>query len=337
MRICDVGGWTDTWFARYGRVFNIAVGPRTEVRVDAFPVGARPQRVTVDARNYGDRYGFEPEAPPRRHPLLEATVAVMGLPHGVAVEIAVSSAVPAGSSMGTSASTAVALVGALDALTPGRMSAPAIAAQAHRIEVETLGIESGVQDQLCAVHGGVNFIEIVSYPEAVVHRLRVPPRLRAELERRLVVVDLGEAHVSSHAHTRVIESLARRGDDGGALEALRAAADRARDAVCAGDLAALGEAMRMGTVAQAELSEELVGAPARSVIEIAAAHGALGWKVNGAGGDGGSVTVLCGGDAPAPGAMVDELCAANGAFRQVPVRLSDTGLQVRTAAAPPAR
>ena len=25
MRICDNGGWTDTWFARYGKVFNIAV------------------------------------------------------------------------------------------------------------------------------------------------------------------------------------------------------------------------------------------------------------------------------------------------------------------------
>ena len=33
IRICDVGGWTDTWFARHGRVFNIAVSPCVEVEV----------------------------------------------------------------------------------------------------------------------------------------------------------------------------------------------------------------------------------------------------------------------------------------------------------------
>ncbi len=27
IRICDIGGWTDTWFARHGRVLNIAVTP----------------------------------------------------------------------------------------------------------------------------------------------------------------------------------------------------------------------------------------------------------------------------------------------------------------------
>ena len=25
IRICDNGGWTDTWFAKYGKIFNIAV------------------------------------------------------------------------------------------------------------------------------------------------------------------------------------------------------------------------------------------------------------------------------------------------------------------------
>jgi len=27
IRICDIGGWTDTWFARRGTIFNIAVYP----------------------------------------------------------------------------------------------------------------------------------------------------------------------------------------------------------------------------------------------------------------------------------------------------------------------
>jgi D-glycero-alpha-D-manno-heptose-7-phosphate kinase len=34
-RICDVGGWTDTWFARHGRVLNLAVTPNVEVALRA--------------------------------------------------------------------------------------------------------------------------------------------------------------------------------------------------------------------------------------------------------------------------------------------------------------
>ena len=26
IRICDNGGWTDTWFAEYGKIFNIEIG-----------------------------------------------------------------------------------------------------------------------------------------------------------------------------------------------------------------------------------------------------------------------------------------------------------------------
>ena len=33
IRICDLGGWTDTWFAETGAVFNIGVYPYAEVQI----------------------------------------------------------------------------------------------------------------------------------------------------------------------------------------------------------------------------------------------------------------------------------------------------------------
>src|SRR6476660_2833120 len=33
IRICDNGGWTDTWFAVHGKVLNIAVQPSVYVQV----------------------------------------------------------------------------------------------------------------------------------------------------------------------------------------------------------------------------------------------------------------------------------------------------------------
>src|SRR5262249_35660224 len=151
------------------------------VHVQVHPLGAREARIVIDAQSYGDRYGFEPGAPPDRQPLLEAAIAEVGIPEGVSVEIQIRSQVPAGASTGTSAAVAVALIGALDALTPGRLTAREVAYAAHRVEVERLGLQSGIQDQLCGAHGGINYIEIDPYPQATVTQLAVGTDLRAEL------------------------------------------------------------------------------------------------------------------------------------------------------------
>ena len=45
IRICDNGGWTDTWFADYGKVFNIGVYPYVEVQVEVYPREDRDERI----------------------------------------------------------------------------------------------------------------------------------------------------------------------------------------------------------------------------------------------------------------------------------------------------
>src|SRR5579862_6853854 len=127
IRICDNGGWTDTWFAGPGKVFNIGVEPFVEVQVRVHAIGALPDRVVLDVENYGERYAFGPGRLPDHHPLLEAAVDDVGLPADVAVEIHMHSDAPPGGSTGTSAAATVALIGALDALTPGRMTRHEIA------------------------------------------------------------------------------------------------------------------------------------------------------------------------------------------------------------------
>ena len=39
IRICDNGGWTDTWFAGHGKIFNIGVYPYAEVQIAVFVDG----------------------------------------------------------------------------------------------------------------------------------------------------------------------------------------------------------------------------------------------------------------------------------------------------------
>ncbi len=318
-RICDIGGWTDTWFAGHGAVLNIAVTPVVEVRLEAAPPGDGPP-VTIDVENEG-------RPVPGPHPLLAATVDHVGVPDGVALRIAVRSDAPLGASTGTSAAVVVALVGALDALTPGRRTPQEVAVDAHRVEVERLGLQSGVQDQLCAAFGGVCAIEVTDYPSATVTRVDVPDDLRRELDRRLLLVFLGP-HRSSAVHERVIAELAARDDADTPLPALRMLARRARDALGAGDLVAFGEVMRENTARQADLAPGIVSGEAEAVIDLARAGGALGWKVNGAGGEGGSVTLLCGDERGQRERLTDAVAGLGPPFRVLPVGLCTTGLRV---------
>src|SRR4030095_2976992 len=110
VRICDNGGWTDTWFARHGHVFNIAVSPRVEVEVRAlgYHLRPRPERIVLHVENFGDSYAVDPEGPGEgRHPMLEAAVRRAALPPDVGLDIRLFSDAPPGASMGTSAAAAV--------------------------------------------------------------------------------------------------------------------------------------------------------------------------------------------------------------------------------------
>ncbi|MFC1889714.1 GHMP kinase [Thermodesulfobacteriota bacterium] len=327
IRICDNGGWTDTWFARHGRVFNIGVHPCADVQIEVSRIDGREDRIVIHAENFGERYTVRSGAPGwGRHPLLEAAIERMGVPEETAIDVTIFSEAPSGASTGTSAAVTVALIGALDRLTPGHLSPQEAAATAQSVEVDMLGQQCGIQDQLCSAFGGINYIEMSGYPRAEVIPILPADSIWWELERRLVLVYLGKSHSSSAVHEKVIEELEKAGPDCAALDKLRSTAGPARDAVLAGDFEALGRSMVRNTDAQGRLHPDLVGRDARKVIEIARAHGAPGWKVNGAGGEGGSVTILCGPLSAVKRAMIREIEQENPLYRNILIRLSRGGL-----------
>ena len=80
IRICDNGGWTDTWFAGHGRIFNIGVYPYAEVQIAVYADGDSASRIVINAENYGERYVVNPEKHWDKHPLLEASIEYMHVP-----------------------------------------------------------------------------------------------------------------------------------------------------------------------------------------------------------------------------------------------------------------
>lgn len=329
IRICDNGGWTDTWFAGHGQIFNIAVYPYAEVQIEVRPFHNQKDRIVINAENFGERYVMRRERKTwDRHPLLEAAIGFMKIPRDMAFEVTIFSEAPSGGSTGTSAAVTVALIGALDRLTPGRLTPHEVAAAAQRIETELLKQQCGIQDQLCSAYGGINYIEMFNYPHASVSSIIVPNSIWWELERRLALIYLGKSHSSSQIHEMVIRELEDAGPDCPKLEALRKTAPRSRDAVYSGDFDALGKAMIDNTEAQRRLHPKLVSADVDKIIQIAKAHGALGWKVNGAGGEGGSLTLLCSDRSHEKRAMIKAIEEVSPSFQSIPIYLSRQGLRV---------
>jgi D-glycero-alpha-D-manno-heptose-7-phosphate kinase len=283
--------------------------------------------VTISAENFGQTYAINPEhIVYDKHPLIEAAIDVMRLPPEIGLRINIFSDAPPGASTGTSAAVSVALIGALDSLVGGDLGPHEVAGMAHCIETKKLGLQCGIQDQLASAYGGINFIAMHEFPSSTVTPVRIPNPIWWELEHRLAVIYIGRPHSSSLIHTKVIEGLGDNAHADTRLEHLRRLAADARTAVVAGDFAALGRVMNENTDVQRALHPALVCPKMEEIIAVAREFGALGVKVNGAGGDGGSLTILTDGDMSKKRAMLRTLTGH--AFTSLPLYLSRQGLRV---------
>jgi len=330
VRINDIGGWTDTWFSKQGKVLNTAVDPGVDVEIRVTKnIENKKQRVSVDAKNFGERFLVDPDKPEYdRYPLLQAAIGSLPVPEDLKLDIQIDSRIPAGSSTGTSASVCVALLGALNQITPQKHAAQEIASLAHRVETEKLEWQSGIQDQICAAYGGVCFIDMYSYPQARVSKLRLRKQVKKALDTRLCLIYLGSSHSSSLLHEEVIRLLEDKGSGFPLINKMKELAREAGPCLLKGDLDLFGKIMKENNECQRSLHPDLISEQAESVIRIARKYNASGWKVNGAGGKGGSLTILCSDQPIHKKKMLGEINSLGKGIKHIPVSLNFQGLEV---------
>jgi D-glycero-alpha-D-manno-heptose-7-phosphate kinase len=331
IRVNDIGGWTDTWFSKQGKVLNMAVSPLVEVHIKSFEnSGNKQDRVLVQAKNYEEIFRVNPDKPDyQSHPLIQGALDILPVPKELELEICLFSSAPAGCSTGTSAAVVVALLGALDSLTPGRLSPHDLAVLAHRVETEKLCRQSGIQDQICAARGGICFINMHKYPQARISNLELDDEMWHELDRRTFLIYLGQTHSSSALHEKVISHLEKKGLQFKTFQKLRSLARQAKDNLLQGDLNSFGEMMIQNNECQRSLHEELISEEADTVFSVAKKYKACGWKVNGAGGKGGSLTILSHRDRNLAFRMLEQIDALGRGIRSIPISLAKSGLEVR--------
>lgn len=289
VRNADLGGWRDTRLFKSGKVMNMAIRlytyvslvPTEEhgVHIESHDIGDTEYVRSVRDIEYAGTLG-----------LLKAAISSSGATGHF--RLIVRSEAPPASGLGSSAALSVAALGALYRHL-GKMLLPSqIAANAQRLETEFMKLECGVQDQLAAAFGGINFIE-VNYPDARVTPVPVSDATLCDLETRMLVVYTGKSHFSSETHKKVIENF-ERGDPQvlRAFEGLDTTAEMGTEALMRGSIPQYAEALDRNWEFQKQLDPSITTPAVDDLVQKAEKLGCIGFKLNGAGA-GGTGVMIC--------------------------------------------
>jgi D-glycero-alpha-D-manno-heptose-7-phosphate kinase len=222
--------------------------------------------------------------------LLKAAIGSVGASGGL--KLIVRSEAPPASGLGSSAALAVATLGALYRH-EGRLLLPnRIASNAQRLETELLKLECGVQDQLAAAFGGINFIE-VNYPDARVTPLPISDATLCDLEANMLVVYTGKSHFSSATHKRVIANFEKHEPRVlRAFDNLDTTAELGAEALMRGNLAGYADALNRNWEYQKQLDASITTPQVDDLQRRSEKLGGIGFKLNGAGA-GGTAVIIC--------------------------------------------
>lgn len=293
VRISYAGGGTDVepYCTKYGglvvsaaidKYFYVFISPNGN---GATQVSSADYRAFLRLANGSDPIGIGGEL---KH--AEAALRYVGVDHGYSVFMA--SQVPAGSGLGSSSAVAVALVKGLSTLKHASLSKAELAAAACDIELNTLRMPIGRQDQYASAFGGVNSIRFSAH-EVEVAPVVAPDGTLELLERSTMLFYTGLVHDSS---VILRDQKARMSDathsNLNQLHAIRRAAELVREALLRGDVNSVGPIMHESWIAKQTLSLGITNEAIDRAYATALAAGALGGKIAGAGG-GGFLLLLC--------------------------------------------
>jgi len=326
VRICDMGGWTDIELCKKlggGCVTSMAVSLYSQVAVE--PNGS--DGLMIISENLGTKDYIEDY---RRIEydgtlnLLRAALKRMGINQGLTVRIKADA--PPGCGVGTSASVAVALLGAIHLMRGLPIDKSKIAALAQKLETEELKLLCGVQDQWAAAFGGWNMMEI-DYPEVNLTPITPPEGLIPELESRMLLVYFGPRS-SNKQHGKILNNFASGHDRSvQAFSELKENGQRMYQALQNGDINLITWAINQNWRSQNKLVPPgCYGINTRQidwVSEVAFENGAIAFDTNGAGGGGSAILLAEEGKEY----QLEKALREKG-IQLLPFRFDFTGLQV---------
>jgi D-glycero-alpha-D-manno-heptose-7-phosphate kinase len=294
VRISFAGGGTDlpAYYEEFGgavlsaainKYFYTVLGKRTDGRIQVISSDLRAFETWQDIAAM-DVKGSELEIP-------LAVLKDLGI--DASVDLFLASEIPPGTGLGSSASVCVNILKTLTAYANRPLSKYDLAERAFHITRTVLGRRVGKQDEYAAAFGGLNFITFSSDGSVQVEPLELDQGLLREFQSNLLLFFTGSAH---HSWTILEEqeqsTRHRTGSTVEALHEVRRFADRMRDALQKGELAAFGAMLDEAWQAKKRVSNKISSPRIDRLYQIARENGALGGKITGAGG-GGFLLLYC--------------------------------------------
>ena len=196
LRLSLAGGGTDleAYYAKYG---GAVVSTSIDKYFYVILTFNDSNHIQVSSSDYRTFYRHPLDGPPLWDGDLDLPKVVIdhfGIWTGLSVFLA--SQVPPGTGLGSSSTVAVALIKAMSVLCNTRLSRQEVAELACRVEIDTLKMPIGKQDQFAASFGGLNFIQF-NPDGVVVEPLVLSDALQAELEGRLMLFFTGRSRDSA--------------------------------------------------------------------------------------------------------------------------------------------
>ena len=312
LRIGLLGGGTDlpSYYLRHGgRVLNCAIDKYIYVIVK--------QRFDDEIYVNYSKKEIVSRAEDLEHELVREAMLMTGVTGGI--EITTLADIPSsGSGLGSSSSVTVGLLHALYAYTGRQVPAVELAERACEIEIERCGKPIGKQDQYIAALGGIRDLSFGPGDAVRGAEISLSVSDRLTLQQQIMLFYTG---ITRSANTILAEQNANVPGTLPQLDMLRDLAGFAAERLLAGDVEAIGPALRESWEAKRKLASGVSNARVDNMVSRALDAGAAGAKLTGAGG-GGFLVVICPIERQR---AVREILAD---MRQLPVRLDRFGSRV---------
>ena len=223
------------------------------------------------------------------HELVREAMRMTGVVKGVEITTLADIPSAGGSGLGSSSAVTVGLLNALFAYQGDQVPAAELAERACTIEIDLCGKPIGKQDQYIAALGGIRDLRFGPGEKVVGEELGLSADERRALQHQVMLFYTG---VTRNANTILAEQNANIAATRPQLDLLRDLAGFAADRLRAGDVDAIGPALRESWEAKRKLASGVSNDQIDEAVGQALDAGATGAKLTGAGG-GGFLLVIC--------------------------------------------
>ena len=206
------------------------------------------------------------------------------------IEIVTVADVPGtGTGLGSSSSTLVGLINTISQLSNVSLKKKDLAEIACNIEIKKLSNPMGKQDQYFAAYGGLLYLQFKNNGEIIVKKIKISKNTLKDLEKNIICFYTGFSRTASGILYEQEKNILK---NKSVLLEIKNQAEEGKKYLEKGDLTKFGQMLNEGWELKKKLSDKITNSKIENYYKKAIKAGALGGKINGAGG-GGFLTFYC--------------------------------------------